>query len=202
MIPPVVEQNHRLEEDSDCLLAGRYQCPVGRLIILSHNHTNITFSVSMVSQFMQAPRVYYMNIVYHIIWNALLLEDYSSLIMVTWSIGMPNFWHLTNQTPNSKSQIFSDMLQCHSINRIALYHVGKFFIVFLFTQWALSLSNFFLHTLSLPSLFLNFFASVFALSSLLSSLWSPSLPPSPTKPRPEAITVAWSPSQPLFEAAL
>ena len=68
--------------------------------------------------------------------------------MVTWSIGMPNFCHLANQTPNSKSQIFSDMLQCHSINRIALYHVGKFFIVFLFTQWALSLSNFFLHTLS------------------------------------------------------
>ncbi|KAJ9693365.1 hypothetical protein PVL29_012218 [Vitis rotundifolia] len=49
-------------KDRDC-----YQRRVGRLIYLSHTHPDIAFSVSMVSQFMHAPRPEHFETVYRIL---------------------------------------------------------------------------------------------------------------------------------------
>ncbi|XP_031247582.1 uncharacterized protein LOC116105275 [Pistacia vera] len=46
---------------------GRYQRLVGKLIYLSHTRPNISFSVSMVSQFMNNPTKEHMEVVYRIL---------------------------------------------------------------------------------------------------------------------------------------
>ena len=52
---------------------------------------------------------------------------------------MPNFWYLENKHQNhcsmgvSNLKYFSNTQQCGSINKTALWRVGKNFIIFLFT---------------------------------------------------------------------
>ena len=46
---------------------GRYQRLVGKLIYLSHTRPDISFSVSVVSQFMNNPTEEHMNAVYWIL---------------------------------------------------------------------------------------------------------------------------------------
>ena len=46
---------------------GRYQKLVGKLIYLSHTRPNISFSISMVSQFINDPKEEQMEAVYHIL---------------------------------------------------------------------------------------------------------------------------------------
>jgi len=52
-----IVQNHKLEEYTDQVLANkeRYQRLVSKLIYLSHTHPDITYAVSVVSQFMHCP---------------------------------------------------------------------------------------------------------------------------------------------------
>lgn len=63
-----IEVNHRLKENgSDRLIdAGRFQRLVGRLIYLSLTRPNITYVVSVVSQFMHAPTQDHMKAAYKI----------------------------------------------------------------------------------------------------------------------------------------
>ena len=46
---------------------GRYQRLVGKLIYLSHSQPNIAFAVSVVSQFMHAPRQGHLDAVFRIV---------------------------------------------------------------------------------------------------------------------------------------
>ena len=46
---------------------GRYQRLVGKLIYLSHTRPDISFSVSVVSQFMNNPTEEHMNAIYRIL---------------------------------------------------------------------------------------------------------------------------------------
>jgi hypothetical protein len=64
-----VEVNVKLGEDSESPLVdkGRYQRLVGRLIYLSHTCPDITYAVSVVSQFMHSPRESHMEVVYRIL---------------------------------------------------------------------------------------------------------------------------------------
>ena len=65
---PIV-QNHRLGEYSNQVLADkvRYQRLVGKLIYLSHTRPDITYAVSMVSQFMHNPSEDHMGAVIQIL---------------------------------------------------------------------------------------------------------------------------------------
>jgi hypothetical protein len=59
-----IEQNHRLHEGAgEPIDRERYQRLVGRLIYLSHTRPDITFAVSVVSQFMHDPRTSHMDAV-------------------------------------------------------------------------------------------------------------------------------------------
>jgi len=64
-----VEPNARLSEDNDSppVDRGRYQRLVGRLIYLSHTRPDITYSVSLVSQFMHCPTESHMQAVRRIL---------------------------------------------------------------------------------------------------------------------------------------
>ena len=60
-----VEPNFKIGENQDCKSVdkGRYQRLVGRLINLSHTRPDITFAVSLVSQFIHNPNEEYMQAV-------------------------------------------------------------------------------------------------------------------------------------------
>lgn len=64
-----IEANHRLKEDDNERLidAGRFQRLVGNLIYLSLTHPDITYEVSVISQFMHAPTQDHMKAAYRIL---------------------------------------------------------------------------------------------------------------------------------------
>ena len=64
-----MEQNHRLCSDSGELLGdpGMYQRLAGRLIYLTISRPHIGFAVSVVSQFMHAPRTEPLKAIYRIL---------------------------------------------------------------------------------------------------------------------------------------
>ena len=64
-----MEHNLKLSIESGELLpdASVYQHLVGRLIYLTNTHPDITFAVSVVSQFMHAPRTFHFDTVHHIL---------------------------------------------------------------------------------------------------------------------------------------
>ena len=64
-----MEMNHKLEILPDQALTdnGRYQRLVGRLIYLSHTRPDISYAVSVVSQFIHAPSEEHMEAVYRIL---------------------------------------------------------------------------------------------------------------------------------------
>lgn len=64
-----MEMNHQLGMSSDQSLVdrGRYQRLVGKLIYLTHIRSDITYAMSVVSQFMHAPSEEHMNAVYRIL---------------------------------------------------------------------------------------------------------------------------------------
>lgn len=64
-----IEPNQKLGEDTNGVPVNkeRYQRLVGRLIYLSHTRPDIAYSVSVVSQFMHAPRETHMDAVYRIL---------------------------------------------------------------------------------------------------------------------------------------
>lgn len=61
--------NHRLQDDdsNQFIDSGRFQRLVGRLIYLSLTHLDITYAMSVVSQFMHAPTQDHMGPVYRIL---------------------------------------------------------------------------------------------------------------------------------------
>lgn len=61
-----IEANHRLkEDDSERLIdTGRYQRLVGHLIYLTLTHLDITYAVSVISQFMHALTQDHLEVVY------------------------------------------------------------------------------------------------------------------------------------------
>nr|XP_019707255.1 uncharacterized protein LOC109506070 [Elaeis guineensis] len=64
----LIEQNHRLMADGGTPVdRERYRRLVGRLIYLSHTHPDITFAVSVVSQYTHDPRKRHQEAVYRII---------------------------------------------------------------------------------------------------------------------------------------
>nr|XP_019709971.1 uncharacterized protein LOC109506515 [Elaeis guineensis] len=64
----LIEQNHRLMADGGTPVdRERYQRLVGQLIYLSHTRPDITFAVSVVSQYIHDPRKRYQKAVYRII---------------------------------------------------------------------------------------------------------------------------------------
>ena len=54
-------------EEEELVDRGSYQRLVGRLIYLSHTRLDLAFAVSVVSQFMHAPRQSHLNVVHHIL---------------------------------------------------------------------------------------------------------------------------------------
>jgi hypothetical protein len=64
-----IEMNHKLGifPDQTPTDKGRYQRLVGRLIYLSHTRPDLTYVVSVVSQFMHTPSEEHMNVVYRIL---------------------------------------------------------------------------------------------------------------------------------------
>ncbi|XP_059669567.1 uncharacterized mitochondrial protein AtMg00810-like [Cornus florida] len=64
-----IEMNHKLGKSVDQVPTdkGRYQRLVGRLIYLSHTRPDITYAVSVLSQFMHALSEEHMNAVYRIL---------------------------------------------------------------------------------------------------------------------------------------
>ncbi|KAM7507575.1 hypothetical protein LguiA_018028 [Lonicera macranthoides] len=64
-----INQNHKLNEEDGELLEdiGRFQRLVGRLIYLSLTRSDISYAVSVVSQFMHAPRSPHLEAVYQIL---------------------------------------------------------------------------------------------------------------------------------------
>ncbi|GFY93864.1 hypothetical protein Acr_09g0003100 [Actinidia rufa] len=64
-----MDPNFKLSLESGDLLpdATRYQRLVGRLIYLTHTRPDISFAVSVVSQFMHAPRTSHLDAVHHIL---------------------------------------------------------------------------------------------------------------------------------------
>jgi len=69
LVETPMEMNHkpRIFPDQDPTDKDRYQQLVGRLIYLSHTRLDITYAVSMVSQFMHAPNKEHMEAVYRIL---------------------------------------------------------------------------------------------------------------------------------------
>ena len=69
LVETPIEMNHRLGIFSDQVPIdmARYQRLVGRLIYLSHTRSDIAYAVSVVSQFIHAPREEHMNAVYRIL---------------------------------------------------------------------------------------------------------------------------------------
>ncbi|XP_059668762.1 uncharacterized mitochondrial protein AtMg00810-like [Cornus florida] len=64
-----MDPNLKISTESGDLLSdpSQYQCLVGRLIYLTNTHPDLAFVVSVVSQFMHAPRTAHMDAVYHIL---------------------------------------------------------------------------------------------------------------------------------------
>ena len=63
-----IEQNHNLSSESgETVDKEQYQKLVGRLIYLSHTRPDISFAISMVSQFMHDPKSHHMDAVMQII---------------------------------------------------------------------------------------------------------------------------------------
>ena len=64
-----IEQNHKLGEitEEPKVDRGRYQRLVGKLIYLSHTRPDIAYVVSVVSQFMHAPKESHLETVYRIL---------------------------------------------------------------------------------------------------------------------------------------
>ena len=64
-----MDPNIKLSTESGELLsdASVYQRLVGRLIYLTNTRPDITFVVSVVSQFMHAPRTSHLDVVHHIL---------------------------------------------------------------------------------------------------------------------------------------
>ena len=61
-----VEKNHKLGEaqSDEKVNKEMYQHLVGRLIYLAHTWLDMTYSVSVISQFMHDPRVVHLQVVY------------------------------------------------------------------------------------------------------------------------------------------
>ena len=70
MLTPI-EQNHRLGEKfkGQPIDWDNYQQIVAKLIYLSYTRPNITYAVSMVSQFMHAPLKPNLEVVHHGFWD-------------------------------------------------------------------------------------------------------------------------------------
>ncbi|CAL2225004.1 unnamed protein product [Prunus armeniaca] len=64
-----IEMNHKLCEDMDQEPTNKeqYQCLVGRMIYLAHTRPDITYDVSVVSQFMHSPSVSHRNAIHRIL---------------------------------------------------------------------------------------------------------------------------------------
>ena len=63
-----IEANHRLQVGvGDSVDLGRYQRLVERLIDLSHTRPNITYAISLVSQYMHDPRESHLEAVFRIL---------------------------------------------------------------------------------------------------------------------------------------
>ena len=64
-----LERNWKYErrDDDPPVDKGRYQRLVGRLIYLSLTRLDITYSVSIISQFMHAPTQQHLTVIYHIL---------------------------------------------------------------------------------------------------------------------------------------
>src|SRR4030042_386896 len=64
-----IEQNHRIsfEEESAKVDKGQYQRLVGKLIYLAHTRPDLSYAVSVVSQFMHDPRVRHMQAVNNVL---------------------------------------------------------------------------------------------------------------------------------------
>ncbi|XP_073112227.1 secreted RxLR effector protein 161-like [Elaeis guineensis] len=64
----LIEQNHHLMIDGDTAVdRKRYQHLMRRLIYLSHTRPNITFAVSVMSQYIHDPRERHQKAAYHIV---------------------------------------------------------------------------------------------------------------------------------------
>ena len=64
---PIEPRGMKNSGDRDLVDIGRYQRLVGRLIYLSHTGPDITFAISVVSQYMHTPRQKHLDIVYRIL---------------------------------------------------------------------------------------------------------------------------------------
>ena len=63
-----IETNHRLcSRIGELVEKERYQRIVGRLIYLSHTHSDIAYAIGIVSQFMHDPRATHLDAVYRIL---------------------------------------------------------------------------------------------------------------------------------------
>lgn len=63
-----MEQNWRINVDArEAVDREKYQRLVGRLIYLCHAHPNITYAMSIVSQYMHDLRAWHMEAIYQIL---------------------------------------------------------------------------------------------------------------------------------------
>lgn len=82
------DPNHRFIADMGERLidVGRYQCLVGCLIFLTLTKPYITYAVSVVSQFMDAPTTVYLDAVYHILRHLKTSPGWSSVLEMIWVV--------------------------------------------------------------------------------------------------------------------
>ncbi|KAK3040310.1 hypothetical protein RJ639_028225 [Escallonia herrerae] len=91
-----IEPNHRLAEfmEGEPTYKGMYQRLVGKLIYLSHTRPDITYAVSVVSQFMQNPKDVHLHAVYQ---------------MLQYLKGSPGRWFLFRKGTNMELEAYTDV---------------------------------------------------------------------------------------------